>query len=110
MSPPPPPPATLSVYQTLADDDPEGFIEMRRRLENWFPKLSHVATSSMGAAVGKYLPDGVVTVNQLTKAYLASAYMTPNSLGARVVESKHTGAHAASTCVCEWVGVVCVSD
>lgn len=91
MSPPPPPPATLSVYQTLANDDPEGFIEMRRRLENWFPKLSHVATSSMGAAVGKYLPDGVVTANQLTKAYLASAYMTPNSLGARVVESKHTG-------------------
>lgn len=100
VSPPPPPPIELSVYQKLADDDPTGFIEVRRRLDDLFPSLAHVATSSVGASVGPYPADVEVLPEQLTRAFLASVYMTPGSLGARVVEAKHTGAHPASTCVC----------
>ena len=49
------------AYQNLVDDDAEGFIEVRRRLDSWFPKLSHVATSANGAKIGPHLPDFVVT-------------------------------------------------
>ena len=72
VSPPPPPPMKMSAYQDLVDDDPEGFIEVRRRLEGWFPKLSHVATSSMGASISGYIAAEVVTPMQLTRAFLSS--------------------------------------
>ena len=91
VSPPPPPPLTERAYQALVDDDPQIFIEVRRKLESWFPKLSHVATSSRGATIGPYVAEYTVTPQQLTRAYLASYGMVPDSLGARVVESKHTG-------------------
>ena len=67
VSPPPPPPIILSGYQILVDDDPEGFIEVRRKLEDWFPLLKHVATSSIGASVGPYIADFYVTPEQLTR-------------------------------------------
>jgi hypothetical protein len=79
------------AYDDIVADDPEGFSEVRRRLEDWFPKLTHVATSSQGASVGEYIADYVVTPQILTRAFLASTGMTKDSLGARVVESKHTG-------------------
>ena len=91
VSPPPPPPIELSALQALVDDDPETFVEVRRQLETWFPRLSHVATSSVGASVGPFIAAEVVTPMQLTKATLASYGMKPDSLGARVVESRHTG-------------------
>ena len=91
VSPPPPPPMELSAYQDLVDDDAEGFIEIRRRLEGWFPKLSHVATSSMGASIGEHIADFTVTPMQLTRAFLSSQGMEKDSLGARVIESRHTG-------------------
>ena len=91
VNPPPPPPITLKSYTKLVEQDPEGFTEVRRRLEDWFPTLSHVATSSIGASVGPYIADFEVTPMQLTRAYLASVHMVPDSLGARVIESKHTG-------------------
>lgn len=81
----------MSAYQDLVDDDPEGFIEVRRRLEGWFPKLSHVATSSMGASIGGYIADFTVTPQAITRAFLSSQGMEKDSLGARVVESRHTG-------------------
>ena len=56
----------MSAYQDLVDDDPEGFVEVRRRLETWFPKLAHVATSSMGASIGGYIADYTVTPMQIT--------------------------------------------
>ena len=90
-SPPPPPPMEMSAYQDLVDDDPEGFIEVRRRLESFFPKLSHVATSSMGASIAGHIADFTVTPMALTRAFLSSRGMDPDSLGARVVESRHTG-------------------
>ena len=81
----------MSAYQRVVDDDPQAFIDMRRHLENWFPKLRHVATSSIGAAIGPYIAAYHVTPQQLTRAYLSSNGMKPESLGARVIESKHTG-------------------
>jgi hypothetical protein len=56
----------MSAYRDIVDDDPEGYVEVRRRLESWFPKLSHVATSSMGAGIGPFIADYVVTPQQLT--------------------------------------------
>lgn len=91
VSPPPPPPTSLPAYEALVATDPHGFQLVRARLEEIFPRLSDVATSSMGATVGGYIADFTVTPNQLTKAYLASHGMTKDGLGARVVESKHTG-------------------
>lgn len=66
-SPPPPPPIILTGYQVLVDDDPEGFINVRRKLEDWFPLLQHVATSSIGASVGRYIADYDVSPEQLTR-------------------------------------------
>lgn len=91
VSPPPPPPLVAGAYDDMVADDPEGFSDVRNRLEDWFPKLSHVATSSSGATIGEYIADLTVTPQQLTRAFLASSGMVADSLGARVVESKHTG-------------------
>ena len=66
VSPPPPPPMEMSAYRDIVDDDPEAYVEMRRRLESWFPKLSHVATSSVGAGIGPFIADFHVTPHQLT--------------------------------------------
>ena len=89
-------------------------------MEDWFPKLSHVATSSIGASIGEYIAEYTVTPQQLSRcvarqwalclwpfacltarflhhrAFLSSYGMKKDSLGARVVESKHTGALAAA--------------
>lgn len=91
VSPPPPPPFNLEVYEELVAMDPHGFQMVRSRLEDIFPRLSDVATSSMGGTVGTYIADFDVTPAQITKAYLASKGMTRDGLGARVIESKHTG-------------------
>jgi hypothetical protein len=71
--------------------DPHGFQIVRAKLEEIFPILSDVSTSSVGATVGSYLADFYVTPAQITKAFLASYGMTKDGLGARVVESRHTG-------------------
>jgi len=81
----------LGSYQDMVDDDEQTFVEVRRRLEVWFPKLSHVATSSIGASIGENIAAFTVTPMQTTRAFLASYGMKPDSLGARVIESKHTG-------------------
>lgn len=91
VSPPPPPPASLASYELLVATDPAGFQMARAYLEDIFPRLSDVATSSVGASVGEYIADYLVTPEQLTKAYLSSTGMTKDGLGARVIESKHTG-------------------
>lgn len=91
VSPPPPPPAILATYDALVSLDPHGFQLVRQKMEHMFPRLSDVATSSIGASVGDYIADFTVTPEQLTKAYLASHGMDKDGLGARVVESKFTG-------------------
>lgn len=91
VSPPPPPPSSLAAYEMLVGTDPSGFQMARAYLEDIFPRLSDVATSSMGATVGDYIADFTVTPEQLTKAYLSSNGMTKDGIGARVIESKHTG-------------------
>lgn len=91
VSPPPPPPVSLAAYEKLVAQDPNGFEMVRARLEDVFPRLSDVATSSIGASVGAYIADYDMTQEQLTKAYLSSRGMTPDSLGARVIEARHTG-------------------
>ena len=91
VSPPPPPPMEMAAYQELVDDDQEGFIEVKRRIEGFFPALKHVATSSMGASIAGHIADFTVTPMQLTRAFLASRGMETDSLGARVIESRHTG-------------------
>ena len=91
VSPPPPPPTSLAAYEMLVATDPAGFQMARGYLEDIFPRLSDVATSSVGASVGEYIADFTVTPEQLTKAYLSSHGMTKDGIGARVVESKHTG-------------------
>ena len=57
VSPPPPPPFNLEVYQEIVAMDPHGFQMVRSRLEDIFPRLSDVATSSMGASIGGYIAD-----------------------------------------------------
>ena len=91
VSPPPPPPVQLAAYEALVAEDPGGFAATRAVLEEIFPRLSDVSTSSIGATVGTYIADFTVTRQQLTRAYLASLGMVPDSLGARVIEAKHTG-------------------
>lgn len=98
VSPPPPPPAFLSAFQKLVDQDPVGFRTMSGDLDMLFPRLSHVAQSSIGSTIANsreggvdYLGEEEVLPHQLTRAYLASRGMEPDSLGARVIEAKHTG-------------------
>lgn len=90
-SPPPPPPSELEVYEKMVALDPHGFQMVRAKLEDIFPRLADVSTSSMGATVGGYIADLTVTPAQLTKAYLSSYGMTKDGLGARVIEARHTG-------------------
>ena len=66
VSPPPPPPSSLAAYELLVGTDPSGFQMARAYLEDIFPRLSDVATSSMGATVGDYIADFTVTPEQLT--------------------------------------------
>ena len=51
----------MEAYQNIVDDDPENFIEVRRRLDSWFPRLEHVATSAMGASIGPHIAAFTVT-------------------------------------------------
>lgn len=99
VSPPPPPPTNLAAYENLVALDPHGFQKMRTKLDEIFPRLSDVATSSMGGSVGKYIVPFTMTPEQLTSAFLSSYSLKRDSLAARVVESKHTGALAVM-CVC----------
>ena len=91
VSPPPPPPFNLEVYQEIVSQDPHGFQMVRSRLEDIFPRLSDVATSSIGASIGGLIADFEMPAAKITKAYLATHGMTPDGLGARVIQSKHTG-------------------
>jgi hypothetical protein len=91
VSPPPPPPATTPAYQALVNLDPEGFEMVRTKLDDLFPRLEDVATSSVGAAVGPHIAEFDVTPQQLTRASLASHGMKTNALGSRVIQAKHTG-------------------
>ena len=114
VPPPPPPPAFLSAFQQLVESDPDGFQAVSTRLDALFPQLNHVAQSSIGATIHNsddparpYLGAETVTPQQLTRAFLASHGMEPNSLGARVVESKHTGtarAHSTSPHIAQKAG------
>ena len=72
MAPPPPPPAGLSLKQELVALDPHGFELARKKLEEVFPTLDYVATSSAGAFVGEFKPPFWVSPQQLTRALLAS--------------------------------------
>jgi hypothetical protein len=91
VSPPPPPPAELSIMQSLSLEDAHGYSLARRTLDELFPSLKYVATSSAGGSVGRFIVDEHMSQHQLTKAFLASHGMEPDSLGARIVESRHTG-------------------
>lgn len=91
VSPPPPPPLTLPAYQALINEDSAGFQMVHAELEKLFPLLEDAATSSVGASIGPHIAPFVMTPQQLTRATLASHGMTKNSLGARVIQSKHTG-------------------
>ena len=96
VSPPPPPPAGLSLKQQLLELDPHGFELARKKLEEVYPTLDYVATSSAGAAVGDFPPPYEVSPQQLTRAFLASRNADGelddlDSLGKRIVQSQHTG-------------------
>lgn len=91
VSPPPPPPVKLDMYEQLLEADPHGFARVRNELDSLFPSLNHVATSSMGASIKKHIADYHMPPEMITRAFLSSAGMEKDSLGARVIESKHTG-------------------
>ena len=65
VSPPPPPPMVLEAYNELVSDDAEGFMDVRRRMDAWFPKLEHVATSAQGASIGPHIAAFTVTPQQM---------------------------------------------
>ena len=77
------------MYTLLVEQDPEGFTEVRRRLEI-VPDAGARGHLVAGASVAAHCRIEVTSA-QLTRAYLASVHMVPDSLGARVIESKHTG-------------------
>ena len=95
VAPPPPPPAGLSLKQELVALDPHGFELARKKLEEVYPTLEYVATSSAGAAVGEFKPPFEVSPQQLTRALLASRNENEledlDTLGARIIQSQHTG-------------------
>lgn len=95
MAPPPPPPAGLSLKQELVALDPHGFELARKKLEEVFPTLDYVATSSAGAFVGEFKPPFWVSPQQLTRALLASRNANEledlDTLGSRIIQSQHTG-------------------
>ena len=96
VSPPPPPPGGLSLKQELEVLDPHGFELVRKTLEDFFPTLDYVATSSAGAAVGEFGPPFDVSPQALTRAFLASrnadgGLEDMDTLGKRIIQSQHTG-------------------
>lgn len=96
MSPPPPPPGGLSLKQELEVLDPHGFELVRKTLEDFFPTLDYVATSSAGAVVGEFGPPFDVSPQALTRAFLASrnadgGLEDMDTLGKRIIQSQHTG-------------------
>ena len=95
VAPPPPPPAGLSLKQELVALDPHGFELARKKLEEVYPTLEYVATSSAGATVGEFKPPYEVSPQQLTRALLASRNENEledlDTLGARIIQSQHTG-------------------
>ena len=91
VPPPPPPPALLDVYGTLVARDPNGFHLARKALDDALPKLKDVATNSIGAMIGGFAPDLVVTPQQLTRAFLSTRfYLDQDNLAARFIQGKHT--------------------
>lgn len=91
VDPPPPPPLGLKPQERVAAEDAEGAEIVRKELEALFPRLSDVATSSMGATVGSSLAPFDVSPQQLTRAYLATLHMEPDTIGARVLQAQYTG-------------------
>ena len=106
----------MSIKQKLLEFDPHGFELARKKLEEVYPTLDYVATSSAGAAVGDFPPPYEVSPQQLTRAFLASRNFggacdprdNPqqefeaetggcgnlddfDSLGKRIIQSQHTG-------------------
>lgn len=75
VPPPPPPPVALSSLQALVEADPVGFQQVTTKLDSVFPRLSHVAQSSVGATIpnsqpgeAPYTADYLVTPQQLTRS------------------------------------------
>lgn len=73
------------------ESDPHGFARVRNELDSLYPSLRHVATSSMGASIKDHIADFEMPPEMITRAFLASVGMERDSLGARIIESKHTG-------------------
>ena len=73
------------------ESDPHGFARVRNELDSLYPSLRHVATSSMGASIKDHIAEYHMPPEAITRAFLASAGMEKDSLGARIIESKHTG-------------------
>ena len=71
--------------------DPHGFQMTRAKLEDIFPTLPDVATSSVGASIEGFIAEQDIGAPEITKAFLATRGMERDGLGARVVQSKHTG-------------------
>lgn len=91
--------------EELAEADGGLYDRLRAKLDDLFPPLSAVATSSVQAGIGPHLARPVVTPQQITRAFLASASMTKDSLMARIVESRHTGTWQASCSeLFQWMG------
>jgi hypothetical protein len=68
----------MAAYTRLVEEDPEGFAEVRRQLDDWFPSLSDVATSSAGASVGPFMADFEVTPMQISRAFLVRCNSNPS--------------------------------
>lgn len=66
----------LEAYNELVSDDAEGFMDVRRRMDAWFPKLEHVATSAQGASIGPHIAAFTVTPQQMVT--FASALRPPS--------------------------------
>ena len=90
MSPPPPPPGQASLYEFVLREDPLGYEDMRIKMEEWYPSLSLIATTSIGTVVGTHGPEAMMTPNQITRAFLATKGLNREGLAARMIAAKHT--------------------
>ena len=114
VSPPPPPSADKSIYAEVMENDPIGYQNLLAKMEQWcarvrhaiarcthaptlpcersrrYPMLDLTATTSVGSSIGDYPPEQGMNKYELTRAFLATRGLEPESLAARMIGARHT--------------------
>ena len=84
--PPPPPPVARDLDLAVEAADPEGYQQMRAKMDEWYPELALVATKSAGSRSGRFPNEEYVFPMQITRAFLATEGMDQRSLATRMLQ------------------------